>query len=55
MNVAKAIELLKEDSWFYIRNDGNLQLWRKFNLFVYLNEKEGTFSNIFIGDPKPLK
>lgn len=55
MNVAKALELLEEDGWTYIRKDGNLQLWKKFNMFVYLNEKDGTFSKIFLIDPKFLR
>lgn len=44
-------ELLQEDSWTFVRMDGNLQLWRKFNLFVYYNPARDTFSQTFIGDP----
>jgi hypothetical protein len=45
-------ELLHEDGWTFVEGDNQIQLWRKFNFFVYYNPSKDTFSPIFLFDPR---
>jgi hypothetical protein len=48
-----AKDLLEEDGWEFVRTDGELQLWKKFNFFVWFCPLKG-FSPISI-DVEPPK
>jgi hypothetical protein len=43
-------ELLVEDGWKFVKKEGELELWKKFNFYVWFDPRRG-FSSISIGDP----
>lgn len=56
-------QILIDEGWVYVRTDLDVnymgkvsteefQLWRKENLFVYLNEARDLLTNKYVGDPK---
>ena len=53
-HIARAEELLKEDNWVYVRSEGKIQLWKKFNFYVWFDPLNG-FSPISIGEPPTEK
>jgi hypothetical protein len=48
-HLIKASELLEEDNWVFVRNEGHIQLWKKLNFYVWFDPENG-FSPISIGE-----
>lgn len=43
-------KLLIEDGWKFVRKEGRLELWQKFNFYVWFDRNKG-LSPVSIGKP----